>query len=127
MDELLVFADNLAEDCLKQARVTNFERLKSIGENDFKNINLKHPFNGISAAGGFWDYQIPMIDGEHVTDDSGTGFVHTAPSHGSDDYEAFVKLVGCSEVHVYPKSCGVPVVPQLYWIFHSCSNHQNKV
>ncbi len=31
-----------------------------------------------------------MIDGDHVTDDAGTGFVHTAPSHGADDYEAFV-------------------------------------
>ncbi|MEL7216620.1 MAG: class I tRNA ligase family protein, partial [Pseudomonadota bacterium] len=32
-----------------------------------------------------------MLDGEHVTDDAGTGFVHTAPSHGADDYEVFVK------------------------------------
>ena len=32
-----------------------------------------------------------MIDGDHVTDDAGTGFVHTAPSHGADDYECFVK------------------------------------
>ncbi|MDQ7079158.1 MAG: class I tRNA ligase family protein, partial [Paracoccaceae bacterium] len=40
---------------------------------------------------GFWDYEVPMIDGDHVTDDAGTGFVHTAPSHGADDYEAFIK------------------------------------
>ncbi len=28
-----------------------------------------------------------MLPGEHVTDDAGTGFVHTAPSHGDDDYQ----------------------------------------
>ena len=32
-----------------------------------------------------------MIDGDHVTDDAGTGFVHTAPSHGADDYDCFLK------------------------------------
>ena len=32
-----------------------------------------------------------MIDGDHVTDEAGTGFVHTAPSHGADDYECFLK------------------------------------
>jgi isoleucyl-tRNA synthetase len=39
----------------------------------------------------YWSYDVPMIDGDHVTDEAGTGFVHTAPSHGADDYECFVK------------------------------------
>jgi isoleucyl-tRNA synthetase len=30
---------------------------------------------------------VPLFPGDHVTDDAGTGFVHTAPSHGDDDYE----------------------------------------
>ncbi len=30
---------------------------------------------------------MPLLPGDHVTDDAGTGFVHTAPSHGADDFE----------------------------------------
>jgi hypothetical protein len=33
-----------------------------------------------------------MLPGDHVTDDAGTGFVHTAPSHGDDDYQLGVKF-----------------------------------
>ena len=33
---------------------------------------------------------MPLLDGEHVTDDAGTGFVHTAPSHGLDDFEIWM-------------------------------------
>jgi isoleucyl-tRNA synthetase len=33
---------------------------------------------------------VPLLDGDHVTDDAGTGFVHTAPSHGADDFEIWM-------------------------------------
>ena len=90
--ELLIFADNLADDCLQKARVIDYERLRSIGESDLKGLNLLHPFSGMAGASAFWDYDVPMINGDHVKEDAGTGFVHTAPSHGADDYEAFVSL-----------------------------------
>jgi isoleucyl-tRNA synthetase len=45
----------------------------------------------MEGARGEWDYDVPMLPGEHVTDDAGTGFVHTAPSHGEDDYHLGVK------------------------------------
>ncbi len=35
-----------------------------------------------------------MLDGDHVTDDTGTGFVHTAPGHGADDYNIWMEKVG---------------------------------
>ena len=83
-----VFADALAEDCLGKSRVTEFTRMRDV---DPGNIGrMDHPFHGMDGADGFWDYDVPMIDGDHVTDDAGTGFVHTAPSHGQEDYEAFV-------------------------------------
>ncbi|WP_412562028.1 isoleucine--tRNA ligase [Thalassobius sp. MITS945101] len=83
-----VFADALAEDALVKSRVTKFTRERDV---DPGNIGrLDHPFNGMEGAEGFWDYEVPMIDGDHVTDDAGTGFVHTAPSHGQEDYECFV-------------------------------------
>ena len=90
--ERLIFSDKLVQECLKQARVIKFERIRSVSEEVFKNINLRHPFYELAGSREFWNYDVPIIEGEHVTDDAGTGFVHTAPSHGSDDYEAFVKL-----------------------------------
>ena len=33
---------------------------------------------------------MPLLDGDHVTDDTGTGFVHTAPGHGADDYQIWM-------------------------------------
>ncbi|MEC8796838.1 MAG: class I tRNA ligase family protein, partial [Pseudomonadota bacterium] len=89
--DLYVFADALAEDALGKSRVTEFTRLRDVTGDELGALTLSHPFAGIEGANGFWDYEVPMIDGDHVTDDAGTGFVHTAPSHGVDDYECFVK------------------------------------
>ncbi|THD72890.1 isoleucine--tRNA ligase [Thalassobius vesicularis] len=89
--DLYLFADALAEDALGKSRVTKFTRVRDVSPDEFDGMALKHPFNGIAGADGFWDYEVPMIDGDHVTDDAGTGFVHTAPSHGADDYDCFVK------------------------------------
>ncbi|MFK7939861.1 MAG: isoleucine--tRNA ligase [Roseovarius sp.] len=89
--DLYLFADALAEDALGKSRVTEFTRVREVNAEELAGLMLAHPFAGLDGADGFWDYDVPMIDGDHVTDDAGTGFVHTAPSHGADDYEAFVK------------------------------------
>ena len=89
--DLYVFADALAADALEKSRVTEFTKLRDVATSEFDGVILKHPLHGVDGAEGFWDYDVPMIDGDHVTDDAGTGFVHTAPSHGADDYECFVK------------------------------------
>jgi len=88
--DLYLFADSLAEDALGKSRVTEFTRVRDVATSEFEGMVLKHPFADLDP---YWDYPegVPMIDGDHVTDDAGTGFVHTAPSHGADDYEAFVK------------------------------------
>jgi isoleucyl-tRNA synthetase len=88
-----VLADNLAADTLTKARLddTMYRRLRDVTGDELGALTLAHPLNGAEGAEGFWDYEVPMIDGDHVTDDAGTGFVHTAPSHGADDYECFVK------------------------------------
>ena len=88
--QLYILADALAEDALGKSRVTEFARVRDVAADEMAELICKHPFNGLEGADGFWDYEVPMIDGDHVTDDAGTGFVHTAPSHGADDYEAFV-------------------------------------
>ena len=45
-----------------------------------------------SSVGGDrrYDFDVPLLDGDHVTDDTGTGFVHTAPGHGADDYQIWM-------------------------------------
>ena len=86
--DLFVLADALAEDALGKSRVTEFTRLRDVTADELAPLVCKHPFADMDD---FWSYEVPMIDGDHVTDDAGTGFVHTAPSHGADDYECFVK------------------------------------
>ena len=85
-----VIAKKLADETLGSARVTKSECLRDVYNEELLNVTCKHPFADLDP---FWDYPegVPMIDGDHVTDDAGTGFVHTAPSHGADDYECFVK------------------------------------
>ena len=83
-----VFADALAEDALVKSRITKFNRVRDVSADELGGLVCKHPLADLDP---FWSYDVPMIDGDHVTDDAGTGFVHTAPSHGADDYEAFVK------------------------------------
>ncbi len=46
-----------------------------------------------------------MLPADYVTDDAGTGFVHTAPGHGADDYNTFIKHKAVFE------ACGTPQVP----------------
>ena len=38
-----------------------------------------------------YDFQVPLLEGEHVTDDTGTGFVHTAPGHGREDFDVWME------------------------------------
>ncbi|MCA0997706.1 isoleucine--tRNA ligase [Alloyangia pacifica] len=91
--DLYVVADKLAGDVFKAARLEPemVSRKRSVSADELSGMTLAHPLRGVDGAEDFWDYDVPMIDGDHVTDDAGTGFVHTAPSHGADDYECFVK------------------------------------
>ncbi|MCX7287800.1 MAG: isoleucine--tRNA ligase [Rhodobacterales bacterium] len=91
-----VVADKLAEQVFAAAKLemTMVRRLDSVTADDLGGLVLAHPFRGIEGGDGEWDYDVPMLPGEHVTDDAGTGFVHTAPSHGDDDYQLFVKFQG---------------------------------
>jgi isoleucyl-tRNA synthetase len=89
--EVLVLADALAEGVLKSARVEGFTRLRDVPADQLQGVILAHPYRGIAEGQGEWDFDVPMVAGDHVTDDAGTGFVHTAPSHGDDDYQMGLK------------------------------------
>lgn len=91
----LVLADKLAEAVFAQAKLSGPEmvrRLCDVSAEDLAAITCAHPYRAIEGGAGEWDYDVPMLPGDHVTDDAGTGFVHTAPSHGDDDYQMGVKF-----------------------------------
>ena len=89
--EVVILADALAEAVLESARVEGFTRLRDVPVAEFEGVVLSHPYAGIEGGKGEWDFPVPMVAGDHVTDDAGTGFVHTAPSHGDDDYQMGLK------------------------------------
>ncbi|WP_299352205.1 isoleucine--tRNA ligase [uncultured Shimia sp.] len=86
-----LLADNLAEDVMKSAKVDEYIRKRDVTAAQLDLLVCAHPLNGVEGGAGEWDYNVPMLPGDHVTDDAGTGFVHTAPSHGADDYILGVK------------------------------------
>ncbi|RTZ63188.1 MAG: isoleucine--tRNA ligase [Aquificaceae bacterium] len=74
----LILEDSLHESALQRYELEDYEVLGRCKGAALENTLLQHPF--------FADRQVPIILGEHVTADGGTGAVHTAPAHGADDY-----------------------------------------
>ena len=88
--ERLVIADKLSEAVFAAAKF-DAQSVRRLSRFSPEGLTLAHPFRGIEGANGEWDYPVPLLPGDHVTDDAGTGFVHTAPSHGDDDYQLGLK------------------------------------
>lgn len=75
--EVLIVADALHESVLARAGKESFEIIARCQGQALEGLGLSHPF---------YQRDIPVILGEHVTTDAGTGCVHTAPDHGVDDF-----------------------------------------
>jgi isoleucyl-tRNA synthetase len=84
---VLFLADALAESVLAACKVMRSTRLRDVSAEELAALGCTHPLRGL--AGGY-DFSVPLLDGDHVTDDAGTGFVHTAPSHGREDFEIWM-------------------------------------
>ena len=78
-DRYLILAKNLIASVMDKSNISNYEILFSIDNEDFSKLELQHPF---------YDFKVPAIIADHVTDENGTGVVHIAPGHGTDDYLA---------------------------------------
>ncbi|MBB5274675.1 isoleucyl-tRNA synthetase [Rhizobium rosettiformans] len=89
--EKLIFAKRLAEDASTKAKVT-FKLVRDVTAAELGAITCAHPLASLG-----YTFAVPMLDGDHVTDDAGTGFVHTAPSHGREDFEAWMANVRALE------------------------------
>ncbi|MBU1325695.1 MAG: isoleucine--tRNA ligase [Alphaproteobacteria bacterium] len=102
----LILADKLAEEVFKAAKIATWTRVDAINPSG---LECAHPLAELHPGYG---YAVPLLAGDHVTDDAGTGFVHTAPGHGADDYEVW-KAHGHHEVPdtVDPDGAYYPSVP----------------
>ncbi|MBC2773070.1 isoleucine--tRNA ligase [Rhizobium sp. AQ_MP] len=101
--EKLIFAKRLAEDAATKAKVT-FKLVRDVTGAELGAITCAHPL----ASMGY-TFAVPMLDGDHVTDDAGTGFVHTAPSHGREDFEAWMANVRALEARGIETKIPFPV------------------
>jgi len=76
-ESYLVLATDLVESVMARYGVNHYKICGSAKGLVFEHLKLKHPF---------YKREVPVVLGEHVTTESGTGLVHTAPAHGPDDY-----------------------------------------
>jgi len=81
--EKIALADALAETTARHSKAT----LKRTGSVELKGAVAAHPFRGQG-----YEFDVPLLAGDHVTADTGTGFVHTAPGHGEEDFALMTSL-----------------------------------
>ena len=77
-----ILAQSLADSVFRAARVGSFEFLGGVDGDALASMVCAHPLHGHG-----YGFVVPLLDGDHVTEEAGTGFVHTAPGHGREDFE----------------------------------------
>ncbi len=103
--EKLIFATRLADEAAAKAKLT-FQLIRPLTAEELAVVTCAHPLHGL---GGGYDFQVPLLDGDHVTDDAGTGFVHTAPSHGREDFDAWMDNARALEARGISSAIPFPV------------------
>ncbi|MBN2751072.1 MAG: isoleucine--tRNA ligase, partial [Rhodospirillaceae bacterium] len=83
-ERFVVLAD-LVEDVVKEAKITAYEIVAEITGTDLAGTVCRHPL-----ADSGYTFNVPLMAGDFVTTDQGTGFVHMAPGHGEDDWRLCV-------------------------------------
>ncbi len=76
-DKYLIVASDLVENVMHRAEIKDFQVVAKCLGNALTALTLQHPF---------YERTVPVVLGDHVTTDAGTGCVHIAPAHGLDDY-----------------------------------------
>ncbi|WP_203143954.1 isoleucine--tRNA ligase [Marinobacter mangrovi] len=76
--ERMVLASDMLEDIMTRWGIEEYKVLATCSGAALERQKLQHPF---------YDKQVPVVLGDHVTTDAGTGAVHTAPDHGMEDFE----------------------------------------
>ena len=85
-DENIIIASELVKTVLNECGIKDFKITKEFEGKDLKNTICSHPFEKMG-----YKYEVPLLEGDFVTLDQGTGIVHSAPSHGPDDFNLCLK------------------------------------
>ena len=88
--EIIILAESLANSVMDAAKIKSWRRLARVHPDGWI---CSHPFRGQG-----YDFDVPLLAGDHVTEEAGTGFVHTAPGHGQDDYMIWVENFGSKDI-----------------------------
>ncbi len=75
--ERVILASEMVEQVMTRYEIESYKVVGHCMGGDIENTICRHPY---------LDRDVPMILGEHVTIEAGTGLVHTAPDHGADDF-----------------------------------------
>ena len=86
--EKLILAENLLENFLTTHSIKKFSIHNSIKVEDLEKLICEHPLKSIG-----YKFKVRLFDSWHVTDETGTGFVHIAPNHGIEDFEVGKKII----------------------------------
>lgn len=97
--ERLLIAEPLLEQVMQRYEITNYRVVAKTKGQALQHILLQHPF---------YARQVPVVLGDHVTVEAGTGAVHTAPAHGQDDYIMGIKYNLPMDNPVGNDGCFVP-------------------
>lgn len=77
----IALAISLADAVKEQAKIEEWEELGTFSGSELEGTICHHP---LRASG--YDFDVPALEADFVTEEAGTGFVHIAPSHGADDF-----------------------------------------
>ena len=80
-----ILAKKLVDEVFKAAKVDAYEIICDAPADQLGGLVCAHPLASLG-----YDFDVPLLDGDHVTDDTGTGFVHTAPGHGREDFDIWM-------------------------------------
>ena len=81
LGQKLLYVAELLEDSLRRAGIAGHKELARFKGDDLAGTVCAHPLRGQG-----YDYDVPLLAGDHVTTEQGTGFVHIAPGHGAEDW-----------------------------------------
>jgi len=81
-----IIAKALAGQMAKDAKIT-LELRGDVPADVLGAVTCTHP---LAEFDSYYAFPVPLLDGDHVTDDAGTGFVHTAPGHGREDFDIWM-------------------------------------
>ena len=89
----VVLAEALVQSVMARYGVAEYRVIATVQGAALEGLLVQHPF---------LERRVPIILGEHVTTEAGTGTVHTAPAHGIDDYKVGQKYqLGCADYIIY--------------------------